>query len=108
MSTESPHILVIDDDPDIARAAQLLLERQGMSVAAAADPAAAWVSFAERRPDVILLDLNFARGRTSGEEGFALLDRLVAADRHAVIVVVTGHSGIQVAVQAMRVAPPIS
>lgn len=102
MSTESSHILVVDDDADIARAAQLLLERQGMTVAHAPDPAAAWVRLAERPADVILLDLNFARGHTSGEEGFALLDRLMAADRHAVVIVVTGHSGIQVAVQAMR------
>jgi DNA-binding NtrC family response regulator len=102
MSTESPHILVVDDDADIARAAQLLLVRQGMTVAHAPDPAAAWVRLAERPADVILLDLNFARVHTSGEEGFALLDRLVAADRHAVVIVVTGHSGIQVAVQAMR------
>lgn len=102
MSNESPHILVIDDDADIGRAAQLMLGRNGMSVAIAADPEAAWVRLAERPADVILLDLNFARGRTSGEEGFALLDRLIAADRHAVVIVVTGHSGIKVAVQAMR------
>ena len=63
---------------------------------------AAAVAAARAGADVILLDLNFARGRTSGEEGFALLDRLMAADRHAVVIVVTGHSGIQVAVQAMR------
>jgi DNA-binding NtrC family response regulator len=49
-----------------------------------------------------MLDLNFARGRTSGEEGFAMLARLLAADRDAVVVVVTGHSGINIAVQAMR------
>ncbi|WP_454280183.1 sigma-54-dependent transcriptional regulator [Sphingomonas sp. Marseille-Q8236] len=102
MSTESPHILVIDDDADIGRAAQLMLDRHGMTVATALDPDAAWVRLAERPADVILLDLNFARGRTSGEEGLALLDRLIAADRHAVVIVVTGHSGIQVAVQAMR------
>ncbi len=102
MSTESPRILVVDDDADIAKAARLLLERHGLAVATAADPAAAWVSLAEAPADVILLDLNFARGRTSGEEGFAMLDRLIAADRHAVVIVVTGHSGIAVAVQAMR------
>ncbi|WP_457849437.1 response regulator, partial [Staphylococcus aureus] len=73
-----------------------------MTVSIAADPAAAWVYLAERPADVLLLDLNFARGRTSGEEGFAMLDRLIAADRHAVVIVVTGHSGIAVAVQAMR------
>lgn len=102
MSTESPRILVIDDDADIAKAARLLLERHAMTVATAADPAAAWIALAVTPADVILLDLNFARGRTSGEEGFAMLDRLIAADRHAVVIVVTGHSGIAVAVQAMR------
>ncbi len=106
MSTESPRIrpriLVVDDDPDIAKAARLLLERRGMTVAAAADPAAAWVALADRPADAVLLDLNFARGRTTGEEGFTLLDRLLAADAHAAIVVVTGHSGIAVAVEAMR------
>ena len=102
MSTESPRILVVDDDADIAKAARLLLERHGMTVGAAADPAAAWVALATRPADVILLDLNFVRGRTSGEEGFAMLNRLIAADRHAVVIVVTGHSGIAAAVQAMR------
>lgn len=102
MPTDSPTILVIDDDPDIVRAATLLLERNGMRVLGAADPDAAWVRMAEGPVDAILLDLNFARGRTSGEEGFRMLDRLIAADRNAVVVVVTGHSGIAVAVQAMR------
>lgn len=102
MSSESPVILVIEDDADVAKAARLLLERHGMTVAVAADPAAAWVHLAHRPADVILLDLNFTRGRTTGEEGFAMLDRLIAADRLAVVIVVTGHSGIAVAVKAMR------
>ncbi|MEG3166352.1 response regulator [Sphingomonas sp. PB2P19] len=101
MSTES-HILVIDDDPDIAKAARLLLERHGMRVSTAANPEAAWVLLAGEAIDVILLDLNFARGRTTGEEGFTMLDRLIAADARAVVIVVTGHSGIAVAVRAMR------
>jgi DNA-binding NtrC family response regulator len=101
MSTES-HILVIDDDPDIAKAARLLLERHGMRVLTSANPEAAWVLLAGEPIDVILLDLNFARGRTNGEEGFAMLDRLIAADARAVVIVVTGHSGIAVAVRAMR------
>ena len=58
MSTESPHILVVDDDADIAKAARLLLERHGMTVAAAADPAAAWVALAMRPADVVLLDVD--------------------------------------------------
>lgn len=102
MSTRSPTILFIDDDADIQKAARMLLERRGMRVVGAPDPDTAWTRLAEQPVDMILLDLNFARGRTSGEEGFAMLGRLIAADRDAVVVVVTGHSGINVAVQAMR------
>lgn len=102
MSNESPHILIVDDDIDVVKAASVLLTRQGMRVTGAADPDAAWVVIAEHAIDVILLDLNFARGRTSGEEGFAMLARLITADRDAVIVVVTGHSGIAVAVAAIK------
>ncbi|MBV7257413.1 sigma-54-dependent Fis family transcriptional regulator [Pacificimonas sp. WHA3] len=99
---ESSSVLFIDDDPDIVKAARLLLMREGIAVTGAASPDAAWPLLAGRSFDVILLDLNFARGQTSGAEGFAMLDRLLAADRNAIIVVVTGHSGINIAVQAMR------
>ncbi|WP_375395489.1 sigma-54-dependent transcriptional regulator [uncultured Sphingomonas sp.] len=102
MSTDSPHILVIDDDPDIVRAAQMLLRRHGMAVTGAAHPDVAWTLMAQRPVDVVLLDLNFARGRVSGDEGFAMLDRLIAGDPDTVVIVVTGHSGIAVAVRAMK------
>ena len=102
MSSESPSILFVDDDADIQKAARLLAERHGMALVGAPDPDAAWARLAERAFDVVMLDLNFARGRTSGEEGFAMLRRLLAADRDAVVVVVTGHSGINIAVEAMR------
>jgi DNA-binding NtrC family response regulator len=102
MSTESAAILFVDDDADIQKAARLLAERRGMEMVAAADPDAAWARLAERAFDVVMLDLNFSRGRTSGEEGFAMLRRLLAADRDAVVIVVTGHSGITIAVEAMR------
>lgn len=102
MSTESPAILFVDDDADIQKAARLLAERHGMAMVSAAGPDEAWARLAERTFDVVMLDLNFSRGRTSGEEGFAMLRRLLAADRDAVVIVVTGHSGITVAVEAMR------
>lgn len=102
MSTESPRVLIVDDDPDIVRAAQLLFGRAGMAALGAETPDAAWVVLAQAPVDVVLLDLNFVRGRTTGDEGFAMLDRLLAADADAVVIVVTGHSGISTAVRAMR------
>ncbi|GAA4775644.1 sigma-54 dependent transcriptional regulator [Stakelama sediminis] len=95
-------ILCIDDDADIVQAAGLIARRKGMQLTGAENPQVAWSLLAEQRFDLILLDLNFARGNTSGEEGFRMLTDLTAADPHAVVIVITGHSGINIAVEAMR------
>jgi DNA-binding NtrC family response regulator len=96
------HILVVDDDEDVLKAASLLLTRHGMKVSLARNPAEAWSALAGDPADVVLLDLNFSRAATSGEEGFAWLTEVIAHDPDAVIVVVTGHSGVNIAVAAMR------
>jgi len=98
----SGHVLVVDDDPDVQQAARLLLGRQGLRVSAALKPAEIWSVLATEAVDAILLDLNFQRGAVSGAEGFACLDQILAHDPKAVVIVVTGHSGINIAVQAMR------
>ncbi len=95
-------VLFIDDDVDVAAAAHLLLKRRGMAFADVTSPEAAWIALAHARPDVILLDLNFGRSQTDGTVGLELLARLLLADPTAAIVVVTGHSGVAVAVAAMR------
>ena len=98
----SPLILFIDDDADVQRAAAMLLARHDLRLLCASSPDAAWSVLAAERVDVVLLDLNFSRGATSGQEGLAMLRALVAHDPDAVVVVVTGHSGIAIAVAAMR------
>jgi DNA-binding NtrC family response regulator len=100
------HVLVVDDDADVQQAAGLLLGRHGFHVSMAAQPAQLWSVLAGTPVpgpvDVILLDLNFSRGAVSGAEGFDCLAQIMAHDASAVVVVVTGHSGINIAVQAMR------
>jgi len=96
------HILFVDDDEDVLKAARMALGRHGMRVTTARHPAEAWSVLAAGPVDVILLDLNFSRGATTGEEGFQCLTDVVAQDPDAVVVVVTGHSGVNIAVAAMR------
>ncbi len=96
------HVLFVDDDPDVVQAAALLLSRHGFRVTAARDPLEARSRLAAERIDVVLLDLNFTRGATSGEEGFRCLQQLLADDPKAVVVVITAHSGISVAVRAIQ------
>ena len=98
----TPHVLFVDDDPDVLKAAGLLLGRHGLRMTQAHNPAEAWSVLAAEPVDAILLDLNFARGATSGDEGFQCLDDILARDPDAAVVVVTGHSGINIAVAAMR------
>jgi DNA-binding NtrC family response regulator len=95
-------VLFVDDDEDVLKAAVLALGRQGLAVTTARNPAEAWSVLAAGPVDVVLLDLNFSRGATSGEEGFRCLVDIVAQDADAVVVVVTGHSGVNIAVAAMR------
>ena len=101
-STPKDHVLFVDDDPDVLKAAGLLLNRHGLRMTEARSPAEAWSVLAAEPVDAILLDLNFARGATAGDEGFQCLDDILARDPHAAVVVVTGHSGINIAVAAMR------
>ena len=101
-STPKDHVLFVDDDPDVLKAAGLLLGRHGLRMTEARSPAEAWSVLAAEPVDAILLDLNFARGATAGDEGFQTLDDILARDPDAAVVVVTGHSGINIAVAAMR------
>jgi len=101
-STPKDHVLFVDDDPDVLKAAGLLLGRHGLRMTEARTPAEAWSVLAADPVDAILLDLNFARGATAGDEGFQCLDDILARDPDAAVVVVTGHSGISIAVAAMR------
>lgn len=102
MSSDSPTVLFVDDDADVLTSAEVLLRRNGWRMLRAGSPAEAWSVLAAESPDLVLLDLNFSRGATSGEEGFRFLKALRAHDPGAVVVVVTGHSGVNVAVAAMK------
>jgi DNA-binding NtrC family response regulator len=94
--------LVIDDDEDILLAARLVMRQLFAEVATTTSPQDALEMMRTRVPDVILLDANFARGATDGSEGFAWLERMLALDPDAAIVLITAHGGVQVAVEAMK------
>ena len=94
--------VVVDDDEDILLAARLLLRDLFTEVLTFTAPQAVAELMATRSPDVILLDANFARGATDGAEGFAWLAKILSRDPDAVVVLITAHGGVQVAVAAMK------
>jgi len=96
------NILLIEDDPVVARTTDILFRLAGHHLDLAADPGAAYSLLARRRYDAILLDMNFTAGRSSGEEGLACIARIVADHPGARVIVITAHSGIRIAVAAMQ------
>ncbi len=94
--------LFLDDDADILSAAELVLARHGMRLLKAQTPDEARTALDAEPVDILLLDLNYRRGDTSGEAGLAFLKERLAVTPALPVVVVTGHSGMQIAITAMR------
>ena len=79
-----PHILVADDQADVLEALRLLLKGHGFDVDTVSSPAAALAALERRDYDAMLLDMNYTRDTTSGNEGLDLLrDAAVARAEHA-------------------------
>jgi DNA-binding NtrC family response regulator len=95
-------ILLVDDNPAVSEALEIALRIAGHRLQAARGPEEAYSRLATARYDAVLLDMNFAAGRSDSEEGLACLARIVGDDPAACVVVITAHSGIRVAVAAMQ------
>lgn len=95
-------ILVVDDDEDILTAARLLLKRHFDDVVTCNRPQNIPLAMADRGFDAVLLDMNFSPGESSGQQGFYWLKRVLEIDPDAVVVMITAHGGIDVAVEAMK------
>jgi len=97
-----PRILIADDQADILSALKLLLKREGFEIATATSPAGVLDVAAREHVDVALVDLNYTRDTTSGEEGLELVDQLRKLHPELPVVVMTAWATVEVAVQAMR------
>jgi phosphoserine phosphatase RsbU/P len=95
-------VLVVDDQPDVREALQLLLKGAGYAIETVASPDDALAAAANRDHDLIVVDMNFTRDTTSGEEGLRLVDHLHAQRRDVPIIAMTGWSTIELAVEAMQ------
>jgi DNA-binding NtrC family response regulator len=97
-----PRILLADDQEDVLAALRLLLKAEGYQIEAVTSPEAALAALEQREFDLLLMDLNYARDTTSGEEGFDLLSRVRANDALLPAVVMTAWGSVDIAVEAMR------
>jgi DNA-binding NtrC family response regulator len=102
MADTAAHILILDDDTDVACAAQMLLRRRHGRVATLDDPARLPGLLDAGVPDVVLLDLNFTPGRIDGAEGLAVLDRLRGLAHPPAVIALTAYADVPLAVEALK------
>ena len=95
-------MLIADDQPDVLEALRLLLKGEGYRIDSAGSPATVIDAVQARDFDAVLIDLNYARDTTSGEEGLDLLTRLQAQDATLPVIVMTAWGSVDIAVEAMR------
>ncbi len=95
-------ILVADDQPDIREALRLLLKGEGFETEAVSSPAAVLSALDTREFDALLMDLNYARDTTSGQEGLDLLSNIRSRESTLPIIVMTAWGSLELAVEAMR------
>ncbi len=97
-----PRILVADDSADVLEALRLLIKSEGFGTETVNSPARLLAALQAKEFDLVLMDLNYARDTTSGQEGLDLLARLQTMDSTLPVVVMTAWGTIELAVEAMR------
>ena len=95
-------VLIVDDDAAILTAFELLLKPHLRSVETERDPRNIEKKLKSKSYDVIFLDMNFAKGVTTGEEGFRWLNRILTVDPGAVVILITAYGDIETAVRAIK------
>ncbi|HWZ29769.1 MAG TPA: SpoIIE family protein phosphatase [Bryobacteraceae bacterium] len=95
-------VLVSDDQQDVLEAIRLLLKGAGHQAEIVDSPRSALSAAEGSRFDLILMDMNYSRDTTSGDEGLALLDNLQKHDGSTPVIVMTAWSSVDLAVEAMR------
>src|SRR3954451_25412705 len=95
-------VLIADDQPDVLEALRLLLKREGFKIESAESPQQALQAIENRDYDAAIIDLNYTRDTTSGQEGLELLAKIQAVDSMLPVIVMTAWGSVDLAVEAMR------
>ena len=101
-TTETPSVLIADDQADVLEALRLLLKTEGLDTHTVNSPAGVLHALERRDFDALLLDMNYTRDTTSGREGMELLDQLQVLEPTLPIIVMTAWGSVGGAVEALR------
>ncbi len=102
MAKELGKILVIDDNEDVLFAAKMLLKKHADFVQIEPNPRKIPFLLNNDNYDVILLDMNYTKETTTGQEGFHWLEQILEIEPNAVVILMTAYGGVETAVRALK------
>ncbi len=102
MSATGARVLVVEDQPAVSKALSVLLEVNDIPVVAVSRPEEALDLIDREELGVVLQDMNFTTGITTGAEGLALFRRIRALDGELPVVAITAWTSLEAAVQMVK------
>ena len=95
-------ILIADDQRDVLEALRILLKGEGYQTEAATSLSGIFNSLEKKEYALLLMDLNYARDTTSGQEGLSAIPKIRQIDSTLPVVVMTAWATVELAVEAMK------
>jgi DNA-binding NtrC family response regulator len=97
-------VLIVEDQPAVVTALQVLFEIRGMACAVARSPEEALrrLDAAPEEVGVVVQDMNFSPEATSGEEGIALFREVKKRDPGLPVLLLTAWTSLETAVQLVK------
>lgn len=102
MGDKKGKVLVIDDDKDILLTSRIVLKQDFEFIRTESDPFKLQQILREEKFDVILLDMNFSTGTTTGKEGIHWLKEILKIDADINVIMITAYADINIAIEAMK------
>ena len=96
------NILIIDDNEAMLVSLRMLLKNVCEDVQTSTNPNAIPTLMRRKRPDVVLLDMNFGRGINNGNEGMFWLKEIKRLEPDVAVVLFTAYADIDLAVRGMK------
>lgn len=97
-----PTILVIDDNPAVGTALEVLCSLHGLRCLHADSPQAGLSLLAREQIDLVIQDMNFVADTTSGEEGVVLFHRIREHHPDMPVILLTAWTHLEAAVELIR------
>jgi two-component system response regulator HydG len=103
MSKIKSTILIVEDDEDVLYTTRLVLSKKFSTVLGETDPKRLHRIISQEPVEIIILDMNFSKGRTNGNEGLFWLREILKIKPSVAVIMHTAYADINLAVEAMKI-----